>query len=608
MIVRVVKSEVPVNSRYLNMDWRPNLTRAQKTMTYRALSGFYFFCGVVLLLAGVFVPAGWNQMKSKIYDGRVVVTSDSCSAYDHFIGNLGDPPLGEHTREAYIYDLQNPDEVVQGKHPRFIERGPYVYNAHKKKLNVTFQETEEDLMISYLDYEYYTFNREKTRADLDPQTDVVTIADPLLHTYERALRVQNPLITLFTSKDIVKGCIEKFNRTVFRAYTVEELLFGFNPDEFLKCTNFPIPFPGLLMNSTEEAVRTNAKTYNRTIYSGRDDKEKMWTYKAVGGEEYINKYAAPTQVGGTAGDAFPLFLSDTQKRQGLATWAPQAKRVMHLNFSREYSYMGVDLWEFIQDSSETTNDELNPKLFTYYMIGPPGVNDISFVATAPAAWEISPPIWISKPHFYQAEHYYQAIGAEASGVSRGNELASETFIGVEPVSGYVVDVQQRIQINLMINYNTKHLFSDKAESYHAAGARYGDISRYDIEGNCSWTGICGNMKESLLFPAAWFNQRGYMTKAGADQIKKNAAYQKLIEDDLPLMGPILGLVFIGAGVFLSVVNKQRSHIWVGFQRKSQEQDMRRKTITDEVPVHSPGEANVRTERASLLRKIAIASE
>ncbi|KAK3256749.1 hypothetical protein CYMTET_34130, partial [Cymbomonas tetramitiformis] len=242
------------------------------------------------------------------------------------------------------FDVLNPDEVLQGEHPRFRERGPYVYNAHKKKLNVTFQETEEDLMISYLDFEYYTFNREKTPADLDPQTDVLTIADPLLQTYERALRVPNPLITMITSKAIVKGCIEKFNRTIFRAYTVDDLLFGFAPDDFEKCTLFPLPFPGLLGNNTEDAVRQAGATYNRTIYSGRDDKEKMWTYKSFGNDEYINKYAAPMKVGGTAGDSFPLFLSDTQKRQGLDTWAPQAKRVMaDLNSARALNSAGSQL-------------------------------------------------------------------------------------------------------------------------------------------------------------------------------------------------------------------------------------------------------------------------
>ncbi|KAK3259080.1 hypothetical protein CYMTET_31904 [Cymbomonas tetramitiformis] len=192
---------------------------------------------------------------------------------------------------------------------------------------------------------------------------------------------------------------------------------------------------------------------------------------------------------------------------------------------------------------------------------------------------------------------------------RGTEPVVVRLASVqEPVSGFVTDVQQRIQINLMLNYNTKGLFAHKEQEYKAAGARYGDISRYDITGNCSWTGICGKMKEGILFPAVWFNQRGYMTKAGADMIKKNAAYQKLIEEDLPLMGPILGIVFIGAGIFLTVVNKKRSHIWVGFQRKTQDQDRRRKTISDETPVESPGEASVRNERASLLRKIAVGSE
>ena len=56
--------------------------------------------------------------------------------------------------QFYVFDLNNTEDVLQGKKPVVVERGPYTYKEHVYKEDVT---SHDNGTISYRQYKQFHF-------------------------------------------------------------------------------------------------------------------------------------------------------------------------------------------------------------------------------------------------------------------------------------------------------------------------------------------------------------------------------------------------------------------------------------------------------------------
>ena len=89
----------------------------------------------------------------------------------------------------YVYDVQNPDEIIAGtEKPRILERGPYSFRENRTKIDID-KRNDSDLFIQFGQYKAYYFDKE-TSCDGCNNDDVLTVLNvPLvgiLFSYDSA--------------------------------------------------------------------------------------------------------------------------------------------------------------------------------------------------------------------------------------------------------------------------------------------------------------------------------------------------------------------------------------------------------------------------------------
>ena len=76
-------------------------------------------------------------------------------------------------RKYYLFDIQNPDEVISGKEkPRVIEKGPYVYNEIMTKADVKFL---DENTIQYAPISTLHYNQSLSNGSLDDKITFINV-------------------------------------------------------------------------------------------------------------------------------------------------------------------------------------------------------------------------------------------------------------------------------------------------------------------------------------------------------------------------------------------------------------------------------------------------
>lgn len=90
--------------------------------------------------------------------------------------------------QVYVFDLQNPQEVINGARPYLKERGPYTYHEYREKVDIVPQDNGT---ISYRQIRYFVFDRslsvgseQDTFTTINIPLMVRTVCDILTFIYE----------------------------------------------------------------------------------------------------------------------------------------------------------------------------------------------------------------------------------------------------------------------------------------------------------------------------------------------------------------------------------------------------------------------------------------
>ncbi|XP_010164697.1 platelet glycoprotein 4 isoform X2 [Antrostomus carolinensis] len=360
-------------------------------------------------------------------------------------------------REFWVFHVQNPSEVLeQGARPKLEQRGPYTYRVrYLPKENIT---ENSDGTISYMLPNVARFEPDMS---VGSENDTITclnlavVAAPALYT--------NTFIQL-----LLNTWIKSSKSSMLQNRTVKELLWGYK-DPFLNKVPFPLdPVLGVFY------------PYNGT-FDG--------LYKVYTGKEDIKKTA----------------IIESYKN----------KRSIYGVFQGKQEVKGISLYRFavpreafaspteVGDNYCFCTDEVISQNCTLA-----GVLDIS-------ACKAGRPVFISLPHFLHAS---DSILHNVEGLSP-NEKEHETYLDIEPITGFTLQFAKRLQVNLLVRPAPK------------------------IE-------ALSKVKKPYVFPILWLNESAVIgdDKAEMFRNKVTGRVQMLSVLQLALMiaGSVLFLAFMGS--------------------------------------------------------------
>jgi len=123
----------------------------------------------------------------------------------------------------------------------------------------------------------------------------------------------------------------------------------------------------------------------------------------------------------------------------LLAFVDNAFRTVSLVCNSSTIVEGITMLEFKLDKKSMENSTLVPSNAAFYQFGPSGVANLS--ATAAGT-----PLFLSKPHFLDADSYYLDA---LEGLSP-DRTKHDTTIYVEPITGTTMKAAKRLQLNVMV--------------------------------------------------------------------------------------------------------------------------------------------------------------
>ncbi|XP_075346954.1 platelet glycoprotein 4 isoform X2 [Mycteria americana] len=444
---------------------------------------------VLAIFGGILIPVGDNLIGKAIKKEAVI--ANGTIAFENWL-----VPGSSVYRQFWVFDVQNPSEVLeQGARPKLKQRGPYTYRVrYLPKENIT---ENSDGTISYMLPNVARFEPDMsvgTENDTITCLNLAVVAAPALYT--------NTFIQL-----LLNTWIKASKSSMLQNRTVKELLWGYK-DPFLNKVPFPLdPVLGVFYpyNGTVDGLYK--------VYTGKEDIKKtaiIESYKNKRNLSYWEGYC--DLVNGTDGASFPPFV---KKDQILRFFSSDICRSIYGVFRGKQEVKGISLYRFtvpreafaspaeVSDNYCFCTDEVISKNCTVA-----GVLDIS-------ACKAGRPVFISLPHFLHAS---DSILHDVEGLSP-NEKEHETFLDVEPITGFTLQFAKRLQVNLLVKPAPK------------------------IE-------ALSKVKKPYIFPLLWLNESAVIGDAKAEMFRNKVTGRvqmlSVLQMVLMIAGSVLFLAFMGS--------------------------------------------------------------
>uniref|UniRef100_A0A665VMW6 Platelet glycoprotein 4 n=1 Tax=Echeneis naucrates TaxID=173247 RepID=A0A665VMW6_ECHNA len=367
---------------------------------------------VVAILGGILIPVGDSIIEGTVRKESVI--EPGTTAYDNWKATGATV-----YRQFWLFDVTNAKEVLEtGATPVVKEKGPYTYRTRFfPKANITFNPNDT---VSFVLPHGAIF---EPSMSVGPEEDIVTSLN---------LAVAGAYSLIPKELHVVlENMIKTSNSSLFHNRTVKEILWGYTDPMLKSPVGVFLPY-----NDTKDGP------YN--IYSGKDDISKvaiidMWKGQRHG---HLSELISPPLFSLSDASSFPPFL---EKTKPLNFFSSDICRSLSASFQQSLNLKGIDVYRFNLHPDTMASPTRNPdnRCFcrdkaTTKNCTLAGVLDIS-------ACKDDKPIYISLPHFL---HGSESLRESVLGLNP-NEEQHETFLDVEPLTGFTLRFAKRIQINMM---------------------------------------------------------------------------------------------------------------------------------------------------------------
>ena len=357
----------------------------------------------------------------------------------------------------YFFNVTNPTEVLNGGKPDLVEVGPWVFREHHHKKVI--KSHHENKTITYEQIRTWKLDKEQTGANLKMSDNIITLNVPAASVIPMVKYLDDFL------KLAIAADFEIFNEKLFVSKNISQLLFDGYSDPILTQT---MHLPDSLIPYKQDKFgyfypRNGSATYDGVfnMYTGeRGDLEHLgqiarWNY--LDKLKFFGHNGPCNDIGG-AGD----ILSPGQKKTHVEMFSNDLCRILKL----EYSALGPKTMHTIPGNMY----KLSPKYFANATVNPnnacfsPGYETYSGLYNV-SLCRFGAPIFMSQPHFYQADPYLLTQFKRKNTLKPEAEK-HETALYVEPKTGLSVDVKARFQVNVLIEKVSKiSIYSKLRKTY-----------------------------------------------------------------------------------------------------------------------------------------------
>ncbi|KAM3588252.1 uncharacterized protein V6R79_024580 [Siganus canaliculatus] len=429
---------------------------------------------LIAILGGILIPVG-NLLISGTVEKEAVLDNGT-TAFDNW-ASAGTSVY----RQFWLFDLKNPTEVLEyGAIPIVVEKGPYTYRTrYLPKDNITFNDNNT---LSFVLPNEAIF--EPSMSVGSEEDNITTLSLGVAGAY-----------SMIQDHSLLEMMITLSGSTLFQHRTVKELLWGYY-DNMLKGTlGLFSPYNG-----------TFDGPYN--VFNGKDDISKVgiidrWNYNNSLGfwnDQYCD------MINGTDASAFSPLVD---KKKPLYFFSSDICRSVSASFQESMKLKGIEVYRFALLPETLASPTENPD--NHCFCTNPQITENCTLAGALDLTPCGRPVFISLPHFL---HGSPSLRQNVLGLSP-NEEHHETFLDVEPTTGFTLRFAKRIQVNMV--YGPSNVIT-----------------------------VMKKVKAHTIFPLVWMNETAALDDATADMFKSE------IIAPIRMLGIAqLTLMVIGVVVFLA---------------------------------------------------------
>ncbi|XP_067929116.1 lysosome membrane protein 2-like isoform X2 [Watersipora subatra] len=339
----------------------------------------------------------------------------------------------------YVFNLTNVENfTTKQEKPHFVQLGPYTYREHRVKTDITWHSNGS---VTYKNLRWWNFIPKKSEGF--SEDDIIYSVNLPLLTVAESLQYESVLI-----KEIFQLLADSYNETLIKRYKMHELVWGYHDPMMTTAMNmmpdwFYTDFVGIFAgkNYTDDGVWTvstgskNISTVGQTeAYNGSLSLD-FWS------TQYAN------MVNGTDGTiASPHLNKVTNKRMDF--FIPDICRSLYGQYtSEEKTSEGITLWRYSSTRKELLGPEKNPDNAGFCTpLGNCLGDGMMNLSNCQLLDHFKIPVVASLPHFLFADKQY------IDKVEGLHPVESEhrTDVCVEPITGMVMRLAKRLQINMYV--------------------------------------------------------------------------------------------------------------------------------------------------------------
>ncbi|CAI2725804.1 unnamed protein product [Schistosoma spindalis] len=333
--------------------------------------------------------------------------------------------------QFYIFNLTNPIEFQSGHKPTIQQLGPYTYIEKRLKFNIT----QINESITYKEIKWYYFDSNLSNGT---ENDLITTVNFAYVTIATKFKEMPWLLSRIMEQ------IEKyFHEYLFIKKPIKQLLWGYNDELLTFISNHFINITtniGLFINKNNtpsDDITMDTGLYNSKMIG------KILKYHGNNQLTYWKSFTA-NMINGSDGSLFHTFLN---KNDQPYIFASDICRSIQFTMDSIVKLNDLPVLKFIPMLDTFKSSKYYEKNKGFCLNWPncydDGVLDMS-------SCQPGIPIAVSQPHFLNANQSYQNA---IDGIHPTDEL--NTIIYIEPLTGYVIKAEKKLQLNLFIENNKK---------------------------------------------------------------------------------------------------------------------------------------------------------
>ncbi|PAA66906.1 hypothetical protein BOX15_Mlig014140g2 [Macrostomum lignano] len=388
------------------------------------------FCGVLALLC-IAVGVGITFAFDYVFQEQLKVMMPLANGSMSYRG-WSEPP-NKITFQIWLWNITNPKEVIMGQRPVLQQVGPFAFAERRYKANITFYPNDT---VSFFEYQQFFYLPEKSCGNIS-ELMITSVNMPYAVT-----SIQMKAVSPFM-RNIAGRMFAQNSGGLFITRPASEILHGYKDGALSIVEGMVRRFlPHMPFQSTSGLFIGTNNTHKGQflVHTGRGNLSSFNRVQRWNGEPELSVWPekSANKIVGTDGSMFGPGVTSSSK---LDIFSTDICLSLHLVYEKPADIEGIPALGFRPSPEIMLNATLRPENKAF--CSESGCLDSGVLNISLCKGGV--PLAISSPHFTNAPTYAKAV----IGVSPSEEEFG-TAICIEPNTGFVINAQRRMQMNIML--------------------------------------------------------------------------------------------------------------------------------------------------------------